>query len=86
VADRESKIKNLMGVNLDLQSEIKELHQMVDIRSDLERQVKDTWSHIDNLKDQKEALTSELDNAGDYILEQEERVNTSNLTAYELLQ
>lgn len=25
VADRESKIKNLMGVNLDLQAEIKEL-------------------------------------------------------------
>ena len=41
---------------------------------------------IEKLKKEKAALQAELDNAGDYILDQEERVNKSNLTAYELLQ
>ena len=35
VSDRENKIKNLMGINLDLQSEIKELNQQVEVKNDL---------------------------------------------------
>ena len=56
VADRESKIKNLMGVNLELQSEIKELHLMVDVKDDLEQQLKDSRSAIDEMNEQKAQL------------------------------
>lgn len=56
VADRESKIKNLMGVNLELQSEIKELHLLVDVKDDLEQQLKEHQDMIDNLKEQKGQL------------------------------
>jgi len=38
------------------------------------------------LKNQNKTLQTELDNAGDYILEQEEKIKKSNMTAYELLQ
>jgi len=86
VTERESKIKNLMGVNLDLQAEIKELNQIVNVKDDLIQQLCEYKAQIASLEEQKAVLQSQLNNAGDYILEQEERVNKSNLTAYELLQ
>lgn len=38
------------------------------------------------MRDQNKNLQKELENAGDYILEQEDRIKKSNHTAYELLQ
>ena len=48
---------------------------MVDVKDDLEQQLKDAHNLIEELKEQKANLQNELDNAGDYILDQEERVN-----------
>lgn len=84
-ADKDVKIKTLMSTNLDLQSDVEQLNEILSTKEDLEQQLQESSSFVGSLQSQKDQVAKELDNAGDYLLEVEEKCNKANRTAHELL-
>ena len=84
-ADKDIKIKNLMQTNLELQAKLHQLNQLVAVKDDLTDQLNQLNNYVEELLAQKKSMQKELDTAGDYLLEQEEKTNQANLTALDLL-
>lgn len=84
-ADKDIKIKNLMQTNLELQAKLHQLNQLVAIKDDLTDQLHQLNNYVEEILSQKKNMQRELDTAGDYLLEQEEKTNQANLTALDLL-
>ena len=59
---------------------------MVAIKDDLTEQLDQVNSYVDELHEQKAKMQRELETAGDYLLEQEEKTNKANKTALALLE
>ena len=58
---------------------------MVALKDDLSEQLNLANSYIEELHDNKKTMQKELETAGDYLLEQEEKTNKANKTALALL-
>lgn len=84
-ADKDIKIKNLMQTNLDLQAKLNSLNQLVAIKDDLSDQLDQLNNYVEELHAQKKTMQRELETAGDYLLEQEEKTHKANMTALDLL-
>ena len=84
-ADKYIKIKNLMQTNLDLQAKLNSLNQLVAIKDDLSDQLDQLNNYVEEIMAQKKTMQRELETAGDYLLEQEEKTNKANMTALDLL-
>jgi len=82
---KDLKIKNLMKANLDLQNNLSSLSNIDELKEDLETQLGVSRDQAHQLEQDKISLRKELDNAGDFIIEQEERTEKANQTALELL-
>jgi chromosome segregation ATPase len=74
-----------MKTNLDLQGQLTSLNQMVSVKDDLTEQLDQLNTYIEELQVQKKLMQKELETAGDYLLEQEEKTNKANKTALDLL-
>jgi chromosome segregation ATPase len=74
-----------MKTNLDLQGQLTSLNQMVSVKDDLTEQLDQLNTYIEELQGQKKLMQKELETAGDYLLEQEEKTNKANKTALDLL-
>ena len=75
-----------MKTNLDLQSQLSQLNELITIKDDLSDQIQQLGNFIDELQDQKKSMQRELDTAGDYLLEQEEKTNRANLSSLQLIE
>lgn len=84
-ANKDIKIKSLMKTNLELQSQLASLNQLVAVKDDLADQLNQVNDYVDELCAQKVSMQKELDTAGDYLLDQEEKTDKANKTAVELL-
>lgn len=84
-ADKDIKIKNLMKTNLEIQTKMESLTQLVDLKDDLADQLDKVNNFIDELQKEKGSMRKELETAGDYLLEQEEKTSQANQNALELL-
>jgi chromosome segregation ATPase len=58
---------------------------MVSVKDDLTEQLDQLNTYIEELQGQKKLMQKELETAGDYLLEQEEKTNKANKTALDLL-
>ena len=58
---------------------------MVALKDDLSEQLDLTNTFIEELNETKKNMQKELETAGDYLLEQEEKTNKANKTALALL-
>lgn len=58
---------------------------MVSVKDDLSEQLNQLNNYIEQLHSQKQSMQKELETAGDYLLEQEEKTNKANKTALDLL-
>ena len=58
---------------------------MVCIKDDMADQLESVNNYLEEMERQKESMQKELEIAGDYLLEQEEKTNTANKTALDLL-
>ena len=74
-----------MKTNLDLQSQLTSLNQLVAVKDDLTDQLEQVNSYLEELNQTKFSMQKELETAGDYLLEQEEKTNKANKTALALL-
>lgn len=74
-----------MQTNLELQAKLHQLNQLVAIKDDLTDQLHQLNNYVEEILSQKKNMQRELDTAGDYLLEQEEKTNQANLTALDLL-
>lgn len=61
------------------------LTQLVDLKDDLADQLDKVNNFIEELQQEKASMRNELETAGDYLLEQEEKTSQANQTALELL-
>ena len=84
-ADKDVKIKTLMSTNLELQSDLEQMNEILQTKEDLEQQLQESIGLVGSLQSSKDQFSKELDNAGDYLLEVEEKCNKANRTAHELL-
>jgi chromosome segregation ATPase len=82
---REITIKELKVVILKLEQTILSLELLVSVKNDLSSQLDQATHLIEKLQDAKERLQRELETAGDYLLEQEEKTYKANQTSLELL-
>lgn len=76
--EKDSKIKSLMMTNLELQAELDARVQVYEVKEDLEQQLEEVSEYVEQQKVAKVEIQRELDNAGDYVLEQEEKVHKAN--------
>lgn len=74
-----------MGSNLDLQSQLCQMNQIVAVKDDLSEQLNQLNNYVEDLQQTKKIMQMELETAGDYLLESEEKTSKANLTALELL-
>lgn len=58
---------------------------MVAIKDDLSDQLDQLNNYVEEIMAQKKTMQRELETAGDYLLEQEEKTNKANMTALDLL-
>ena len=54
-------------------------------KENLEQEIVGKMNFVNEMQEQKAAQRKEIENAGDFLLEQEEKVNKANVTAMELL-
>ena len=54
-------------------------------KENLEEEIVGKMNFVNEMQEQKAAQRKEIENAGDFLLEQEEKVNEANVTAMELL-
>ena len=74
-----------MASNLDLQNQIALLNNMVTVKDDLSEQLNQLNNYVEELQTSKKMMQMELETAGDYLLESEEKTSKANITALELL-
>ena len=58
-----------MKTNLELQSQLANLNQLVMIKDDLSEQLNQVNNYMEELQSSKLAMQKELDTAGDYLLD-----------------
>ena len=78
-ANKDIKIKSLMKTNLELQSQLASLNQLVAVKDDLADQLNQVNDYVDELCAQKVSMQKELDTAGDYLLDQEEKTDKGRI-------
>jgi len=61
------------------------MNQIVAVKDDLSEQLDQLNNYVEDLHQTKKMMQMELETAGDYLLESEEKTSTANLTALELL-
>lgn len=61
------------------------MNEIMQTKEDLEQQLQESIGLVGSLQSSKDQISKELDNAGDYLLEVEEKCNKANRTAHELL-
>jgi len=84
-ADKDSKIKNLMNTNLNLQSQLAEFNSVKEVSNTLEMQLSDAPNQHEEFKKVNMELTDKLEEATDKILELEDKVHKANEQAHELM-
>jgi hypothetical protein len=84
--EKDIKIKNLMKSNIGQQSELTQLHLLQANKQDLLEQLHQVNNFVEELQNQKQLMQKELETAGDYLLESEEKTNKANSAALELLE
>ena len=61
------------------------MNQIVAVKDDLSEQLNQLNNYVEDLQQTKKIMQMELETAGDYLLESEEKTSKANLTALELL-
>lgn len=82
---KENKIKNLMKTNLELQTKVQEFEQHKVVEQDLKMKIEELEVTISKLLQQKQLMQVELETAGDYLLDSEDKVKKANNMALDLL-
>ena len=61
------------------------MKQKLHVKEEIEKQLKEAQEAIEDIQAQKKVMQKELETAGDYLLDQEEKTNIANNTALDLL-
>ena len=85
MADKDVKMKALMKTNLEIQSENEHLNELLSSMEDHDKHLQESDGLVTSLRAQKDQMVKEVNNAGDYLLEVEEKCTKANTTAHELL-